>query len=245
VPASGAPIERNFLIVYGGFALFWANASTSIASVGATPFTLFSVAICVAVPLVGDLAPSRVSLLLATRFHAGNSPHSIRLCRGDAHRKLARSKMRNASIYDPLARFYDRPTAVGLVGKDREGSGRIVKEVMGSRLMHLHGRALAELLPKAVDRLDEHDGRDGEIVAGVALGWNFGDGHLHHQPLLEAIRALCDFEEGELRRSFVEAQPMLVKRLEYRVADAKTARADAGEIDAQMLRARHTWNAPT
>ncbi len=37
-------------------------------------------------------------------------------------------------IHDQLDRFYDRRTSVGMVGK-----------VIGFRLMHLHGRALAEL----------------------------------------------------------------------------------------------------
>ena len=31
--------------------------------------------------------------------------------------------------------------------------------------------------------------RDGELVAGVVTGWNFGDGHLHDQQLLERYRS--------------------------------------------------------
>lgn len=229
----GVPIEWNFMMVYGGFALFWAHPATSIANVGATPIALLLLVTCVVVPLVGNVAPTRVSFLLAMRFYAGNWPYSIWLFRGDAHRKLARLKKSNAWIYDQLARFYDRPTAVGLVGK-----------VMGFRLMHLHGRALGQLLPKAVDRLEDYDWLDGEIVAGLALGWNFGDGHLHDEALLDAIQAQCAFDEGELRCIFVEAQPLFGAHLEYRVADAKTGRIDRGSIAVRDLRDRHAWDAP-
>ena len=49
----------------------------------------------------------------------------------------------------------------------------------------------------------------GEIVAGVVVGWNFGDGHFHNQQLLDgragAVRLRAD---GELRdRSSLEGQP--------------------------------------
>ena len=30
--------------------------------------------------------------------------------------------------------------------------------------------------------------RDGEVVAGYAIGWNFGEGHLHNWQLLAAIQ---------------------------------------------------------
>jgi hypothetical protein len=52
--------------------------------------------------------------------------------------------------------------------------------------MHLQGRALPVLLPKAVARVEDYEYVDGELVAGLALGWNFGDGHLHTEQLLRA-----------------------------------------------------------
>jgi hypothetical protein len=47
--------------------------------------------------------------------------------------------------------------------------------------MHLQGRALPELLPRAVDNMDNYAYSEGELVASVVLGWNFGDGHLHQE----------------------------------------------------------------
>src|SRR5207249_8439222 len=150
----------------------------------------------IVIPLVGNLAPARVSFLLAMRYYAGNWAYSIWLFRGDSYRKLERLTKSSGWIYDQLGRMYDRRTSVGLVGK-----------VMGFRLMHLHGRALPLLLPRAVPRAEDYEWVDGELVAGMVLGWNFGDGHLHREELLRAVQEQCGFEEGELRCIFVESQP--------------------------------------
>ena len=135
-------------------------------------------------------------------------------------------------VYDQLAKFYDKKTSVALLGK-----------VMGFRLMHLLGRALPILIPKAVPNFQDYEYFDGEIIAGLALGWNFGDGHLHREQLLTNIQAQCAFEEGELRCIFVEAQPMLGKKVGYRIHDAKTGLIEKGELDAAELRTRQPWAA--
>ena len=151
----------------------------------------------VALPLLGNLLPDRLSFLLSMRYYAGNWAYSVWLLREGSHVKLAKLRKTSGWIYDQLAHFYDEGTAVGLVGK-----------VFGFRLMHLHGRALPRLIPKAVDRFEDYEYLDGELIAGMALGWNFGDGHLHDEALLAAIQAQCGFEEGELRCIFVESQPL-------------------------------------
>ena len=45
--------------------------------------------------------------------------------------------------------------------------------------MHLEGRPLLEALPRAVDDIDDYEWIEGEVVGGMVLGWNFGDGHLN------------------------------------------------------------------
>jgi hypothetical protein len=109
--------------------------------------------------------------------------------------------------------------------------------------MHLHGRALPVLIPKAVPRLQDYEYLDGEIIAGLALGWNFGDGHLHREQLLHAIQAQCNFEEGELRCIFVEAQPLGQRTMAYRIVDARSGLIERGELDVDVLRQRQPWAA--
>ena len=76
------------------------------------------------------------------------------------------------------------------------------------RACHTHGRALFTLVPRACG--PEHEDYfviDGEMVAGTALGWNFGDGHLHDEQLIDALQKRCHFEPGEVRVVLLEAQP--------------------------------------
>ena len=67
------------------------------------------------------------------------------------------------------------------------------------------------------------------MVAGMVLGWNFGDGHLHDEQLLDAVQEQCHFEEGELRVVLVESQPLLGRSMAWRVVDAKTGQMAEGE----------------
>lgn len=228
----GVPLEWNVMVVYGGFALFAAHPSITIAQVGLGPTAAVLALALVVAPLVGNLWPHALSFLLSMRFYAGNWAYSVWLFRGDSYRKLDRLTTSAPWVHDQLARFYDRATAVGLVGK-----------VMGFRLMHLHGRALPLLVPRAIDRLDDHEWVDGEIVAGLVLGWNFGDGHLHDERLLRAIQPTCGFEPGELRCIFVEAQPLGRRTQAYRIVDAATGELEAGRLAVDELRARQPWAA--
>jgi len=229
----GVPLEWNVMVVYGAFALFWAHPEISVLDLGSAPLAAFLAVMLVALPLVGNLAPGRLSFLLAMRFYAGNWAYGVWLFRGDSYRKLDQLTKAAPWIHDQLARFYDRATAVGLFGK-----------VMGFRLMHLQGRALPLLIPRAVDRLEDYEYLDGEIVAGLALGWNFGDGHLHREPLLAAIQAQCGFLPGELRCIFVEGQPLGKATMAYRIHDAATGLVEAGELSVDEMRQRQPWAAP-
>lgn len=228
----GVPIEWNVMVVYGAFALFWAHPGVSVLALGSAPLAAFLCVMLIAVPLAGNLWPRWFSFLVAMRYYAGNWAYGVWLFRGESYRKLDRLTKSAPWIYDQLARFYDRATAVGLVGN-----------VLAFRLMHLHGRALPVLLPRAVDRLEDYEYMDGEIIAGLVLGWNFGDGHLHDERLLRAVQAQCGFEEGELRCILVESQPLGRATLEYRILDAKTGLLEEGELDVRELRERQPWAA--
>ena len=227
----GVPIEWNLMVVYGAFALFWAHPEVSAFSIGSPALAGFLIVMLVGLPLLGNLFPGRLSFLLSMHYYAGNWAYGAWLFRGESHRKLDRLVKSSAWVYDQLDRFYDRATGVGLVGK-----------VIAFRLMHLHGRALPVLLPRAVPRLEDYEYLDGEIVAGLVLGWNFGDGHLHREALLAAVQAQCQFEEGELRCIFVEAQPLGRKTLAYRIHDARTGLLEQGELDVGEMRGRQPWS---
>jgi hypothetical protein len=231
----GVPLEWNVITVYGAFALFWAHPDVTLwGGIAAGPWWLWVLifGLSYAVPIVGNLWPERVPFLFAMRYYAGNWPYSIWLFKEGTEQKLTSLTTSAAWLDAQLAHFYDEATTTALLGK-----------VMGFRMMHLQGRVVAEVLPRAAPDLSERLYVDGELIAGFALGWNFGDGHLHHEALLAAIQAQCGFEEGELRCLFVEGQPVHRPRMRWRTVDAKTGLLEEGEVSIAKMRARQPWEA--
>lgn len=108
-------------------------------------------------------------------------------------------------------------------------------KVIAFRAMHLHGRALQLLVPKAVNDIEQYQWRDGELIGGIVLGWNFGDGHLHNEQLLNSIQKRCKFESGELRCIFVESQPIHRQHMDWRIVDAKDGEIEKGRISIKEL----------
>ena len=112
-------------------------AVTSIASPALIAYLFVA---CFLVQVVGNLAPSRVSFLCSMRYYAGNWAYSVWLFKGDAARKLDEHLIKaSPRVQDQLARFYDEETTIAVLSK-----------VQAFRAMHLHGRALPTLVPKAV-----------------------------------------------------------------------------------------------
>lgn len=226
----GVPIEWNVMMVYGAFFLFGENAAVSALSVHSPALLAFLGLACVLMPVLGNVFPAHVSFLCGMRYYAGNWAYSVWLFRGDASKKLDLLTKSAPRVTDQLRRLYDEDTTTALVSK-----------VMAFRAMHLHGRALHQLVPKAVDDIDAYEWLDGELVAGVAIGWNFGDGHLHDLQLLASLQRQCGFEEGELRCIFVEAQPVFGSTMAWTIADAKTGVRETGTVDVRALTALQPW----
>ena len=227
----GVPIEWNVIMVYGGFVLFGYYADVSAFSISSPVLIGFLVVALFVVPLLGNLMPSRISFLSAMRYYAGNWAYSVWLFKGDSSKKLDTHLTKSAPrVQEQLRGMYDEDTITATISK-----------VMAFRAMHLHGRCLQELLPKAVDNIDDYEYLDGELVAGVVVGWNFGEGHLHNMQLLRAVQEQCQFAEGELRCIFVESQPMGRATHAWTIADAATGVRESGQIVVKDLLGLQPW----
>lgn len=221
----GVPLEWNVIMVYGAFVLFGHHASTWLLDLHSPLLMGVLFSSLFVVPILGNLFPKWISFLLSMRYYAGNWAYSIWLFKGNSEEKLDQHLVKSAkTVEKQLALFYDENTAQSLVAK-----------VIAFRAMHLHGRALQLLVPKAVNDIDQYAWRDGELIAGVSLGWNFGEGHLHDEQLLNAIQKRCNYESGELRCIFVESQPMGRPHLDWRIVDAQDGQLDAGRISIDEL----------
>jgi hypothetical protein len=168
---------------------------------------------------------------MAMRYYAGNWAYSVWLFRGDSARKLDRMVKAVPLLRDQLARLIPDPDTVELA----------IRMQPAFRSVHLQGRALHDALPHAADDVDAYEWMDGEMVAGMVLGWNFGDGHLHDEQLLQSIQRECGFAPGELRVVIVESQPLLGSTMAWRVADAATGAVAAGESRITDMVERQPW----
>lgn len=226
----GVPIEWNAMVMYGGFALFVAHPSVRPWEVP-LPLGLLLLVPLVALPWLGNRYPDRVSFLPSMRYYAGNWAYSVWLFRGESFRKLHKNMTLPAPwVGDQIERLFDLRTAAALLAK-----------LLAFRAMHLHGRALGILIPRATQSFEAMTYLDGEVIAGLTLGWNFGDGHLHDEALLGTIQRACAFEPGELRCIFVESQPLFERTLAYRIVDAASGPIESGKLAVAELQLRQPW----
>lgn len=82
---------------------------------------------------------------------------------------------------------------------------------------------------------------DGEMLAGEVVGWNFGDGHLHHEVLLNSIQKRCNYDSGELRVIMVESPQFHTQNMEYRIYDAKDGLIEKGIGNTKKLKEQQPW----
>ena len=230
------PLEWNVFMIFGLLFLFGHYGDVPFSTLE-DPLLLVILAVtCVAVPVLGNFRPDLVSFLPSMRYYAGNWATSQWLFRkggdgGGAEDKLDREVVKSAPIVTrQLEKFYEPGMIEVLVYKG-----------LAFRSMHSHGRALNALSARAVDDLEAYDVREGELVAGVVLGYNFGDGHFHDQRLLAAVQERCRFAPGELRVVTLESQPAHVPRQRYRIFDAADGLVEEGWVAVGDMVTRQPW----
>ena len=233
------PLEWNVFMIFGLFYLFGHYADMPWFALEDPLLLAVLLPICVGLPLLGNFRPDLVSFLPSMRYYAGNWATSQWLFRrgGDgveeegAEARLDREIVKAAPIVTrQLEKFYDAETIDVLVYKG-----------LAFRSMHSHGRALNALSMRAVDDIEGYDVREGELVAGVVLGYNFGDGHFHDERLLAAVQERCHFGPGELRVVTLESQPAHVQRQRYRIWDAAEGLVEEGWVDVRDMVVRQPW----
>lgn len=229
---SGMPIEWNILMIYGGIFLFGFHPEARPLAVlelpGLAAFLFFCLFV---VPCYGNFVPSRVSFLLAMRYYAGNWAYNIWLVRKGSAHKFKKLKKAAGTMREQLEKLLPDPTSVDVA----------LTLSLAHRFMHLEGRPLLEALPKAVDDIEDYEWFEGEVLGGMVLGWNFGDGHLNDTRLLQAVQAQCGFEPGELRVVMVESQPLFGRTMHWKVVDAASGLVAEGRTEIARMKALQPW----
>lgn len=227
----GVPLEWNVLMSFGAVFLFGHYADYGITD-ASQPFLVYGLlALVVATIAAGNLRPDLFSFLPSMRYYAGTWATSVWLFADGAEQAYAERVPKAAQLpHRQLAKLYPPDTVDLMIGK------------LGAwRGLHTHGRAMAGLYPHAAE---DHESRfimDGEMMAGSAIGWNFGDGHLHHEALLAAIQERCSYQPGELRVIMLESPPFGRPVQRYRIVDAATGPIESGEVDVAEMLTRQPW----
>src|SRR4030095_3767739 len=146
------------------------------------PLTLYLVVALLLLPLIGNLMPAEVAFVVAMRNYAGNWAWNAWLFRNGSYRKLDTLKRAAPLLREQQERFLSAEQAV------QADSG-----LLAFRTLHLQGRILGMLLPKATDRnpFQQYTYVDGEAGVGSCVGRNFGEGHLADERLIAAVQEQC------------------------------------------------------
>ncbi|QIS03185.1 DUF3556 domain-containing protein [Nocardia brasiliensis] len=230
----GVPLEWNVFMIFGVLVLFVAHADLGLRSLTQpVPVALLFVAL-VGLVVAGNLFPRKISFLPGMRYYAGNWDTTMWCVTPAAAAKIGRHVVAIASMPQAqLERFY---------GKDRAE----VPMYMGYafRAMNTHGRALFTLVHRAMPAGHEDDYvlTDGERICATAVGWNFGDGHMHNEQLIAALQQRCHFEPGEVRVVLLDAQPIHRGTQAYRLVDAATGEFERGVVRVADMVTRQPWD---
>ncbi len=229
----GAPLEWNVFMSFAVGSLFLHQAALGVGDL-VHPLPVIALLLGLAAMVgYGNVRPDKVSFLPAMRYYAGNWDTSQWLFTQAGLARLEAGTVRAAPLpYTVLTEIYgeddvDYPIWIGYA----------------FRAMHSHGRALLTLADRAIAPAPESDYQmiEGELIAGVVLGWNFGDGHLHNEQLIEALQERCHFEPGELRVVLLEAQPIQRQVQRYRLVDPALGQLEHGEVEVRDMLAAQPW----
>lgn len=220
----GVPLEWNVFMMIGIVNLFVGGAEVGLGDLTDPVPVVLLMVVVVGTVVIGNLYPDKVSFLPAMRYYAGNWDTSMWAFRGDSPLEKMDTNLVKASLmpHQQLQKVYGDEDMVALT----------MNLGYAFRGMHTHGRALFALIQRACG--PEHEDYfviDGEMVAGTALGWNFGDGHLHDERLAAALQKRCRFEPGEVRIVMLEAQPFHKGTQRYRLVDPAVGVLETGYVN--------------
>lgn len=233
IPA-GVPLEWNIFVIVGATFLFghYDNGSGYWLTDLTNPLLVVGLLGAVVVMIViGNTKPAWISFLHGMRYYAGNWDTTMWIMRPGVEDILDEKVTKSAKMtIKQLNVLYDSDTSEFLLQK-----------AVSWRTMHATGRALIGIVPRAVERPDDYIIREGEFHCGALLGWNFGEGHLHDEQMIEALQRRCQFADGDVRVIVMEAQPIHRQSQRYRIVDAATGVIEEGVVRISDLVNRQPW----
>jgi hypothetical protein len=118
----------------------------------------------------------------------------------------------------------------------------VLHQALAFRAMHSQGRGLNSVMIRQLgDDIDHYTLREAEFCANAIVAFNFGDGHLHNQHLIDAVQKRCQFAPGELIVVWAESEPVVNGRQQYWVIDAAIGVVERGSWAVKDAVAEQPW----
>ena len=207
------PLEWNILFGYAAIFLFLGFPNWNgygVADMSSPWLTVAIVAGLLFFPVLGNLRPDLVSFLPSMRQYAGNWASAVWAFAPGAEQKLNAVKRSSTNQVDQLVAFGYEPAWAEIS----------MQQPIAWRTMHSQGRGLFSLLLRHLPDIDTRTVREAEFICNTLVGFNFGDGHLHNEDLINAVQRQAGFEPGELVVAWVESQAVHSRVQHYKVIDA-------------------------
>jgi Transmembrane protein of unknown function (DUF3556) len=230
----GVPLEWNVFMMFSVLALFVGHAELGLTDLQ-TPWPIVLFVVVAGTVVIGNLFPRKVSFLPGMRYYAGNWDTGLWCVKPSAAAKIESGVVSIASMPQAqMERYYGSP----------ETAQMYLYMGYAFRAFNTHGRAMFTLAHRAMAGQNEQDYvlTDGERICSTAIGWNFGDGHMHNEQLIEALQERCHFEPGEVRIVLIDAQPIHKQRQEYRLVDAARGEFESGYVNVADMVTRQPWD---
>ncbi|OBG16526.1 hypothetical protein A5765_07280 [Mycolicibacterium celeriflavum] len=230
----GVPLEWNVFMMFAVLALFVGQADIGLGDLQ-SPWPIVLFAIVAGTVVLGNLFPRKVSFLPGMRYYAGNWDTGLWCVKPAASAKIEQNVVSIASMPQAqMERYYGSP----------ETAQMYLYMGYAFRAFNTHGRAMFTLAHRAMTGHNEDDYvlTDGERICSTAIGWNFGDGHMHNEQLIAALQKRCQFEPGEVRVVLIDGQPIHRQRQQYRLVDAATGEFERGHIQVADMVTRQPWD---
>jgi hypothetical protein len=231
----GVPLEWNVFMIFGVLWLFVEHADVGLSDLKNPVPVAILFAVIVSVVILGNLFPRKISFLPGMRYYAGNWDTSWWCIKPSAAAKIEKDLVAIASMpQSQLEKYYGSP----------EQAEVYLYMGYAFRGFNTHGKALLTLARRAMAGYNEDDFviTEGERLCSTAIGWNFGDGHMHNEQLIEAMQERCHFEPGEVRVVLLDAQPIQTQTQQYRLVDAATGEFERGYVRVADMVVRQPWD---
>ena len=220
------PLEWNVLFMYLTAFLFLGYPNQHGYGLGdmSTPLLIVTAAGLLFFPVLGNLRPDLVSFLPSMRQYAGNWASAMWAFAPGAEQKLNDGIVKSA----PMQKNQLQVKAP-LLGYDEQVAEILLNMLLAWRSMHSQARGLNSVMIRHLGQdIDTYTLREAEFSCNAIVGFNFGDGHLHNQRLIEAIQKRCQFAPGEFVVVWVESEPVWSGHQQYWVIDAAVGEIERG-----------------